>query len=192
MIGPVSEFRDPYTGKLLVAGPDLGDPNFARTVVLILEHDAEGAVGVVINRPSDTRVADILEEWSELSCAPGVVFVGGPVQPEAAVCLAVPRSGVDDVPGVQPLVPGVASLDLAQDPALVAPGVEHLRLFAGYAGWGPGQLEGEADHDDWIVVDALPGDPFDSDPGTLWQRVLRRQGGDYRLVAHYPVDPSSN
>jgi len=178
-------------GRLLVAAPMIVDPNFSRTVVLIVDHDGDGALGVVLNRPSETAVADALPGWEGVSADPTLVFVGGPVQPEAGVCLAVPKAG-SDPPGFEDLLGWAGSLELTQDPALVAPAMERLRVFAGYAGWSAGQLEAELADEGWIVVDAVPEDAFDPDPDTLWRRVLQRQGGEYRLLAVYPPHPSLN
>lgn len=168
-------------GRLLVSAPTLTDPNFFRTVVLILQHDEAGAVGVVLNRPSSEAVVDHLPAWSEVLAPPPVVFVGGPVQPEVAI-------GLVHGHGVSSVVEGVAVADLGAgpDPGVVA------RIFSGYAGWGPSQLESELAEDAWIVVDARSEDVFDSDPEGLWSRVLRRQPGMLRMLAAYPVDPELN
>lgn len=179
-------------GRLLVAAPSLLDPNFARTVILVLDHDDGGAVGVVLNRPSKTPVAEVLGSWSTAAAEPAVVFLGGPVQPEAAVCLARPSPDAGGAPGLQPLLGWAGSLDLDQDPVGVVAAIDELRVFAGYAGWSPGQLEAEVGDDDWFVVDALPADAFGGTPDDLWRRVLRRQRGPLRLVAEFPLHPSFN
>jgi putative transcriptional regulator len=180
-------------GRLLVASPALRDPNFYRSVILVLEHTSDGALGLVLNRPSDTAVVDPLPRWSELSAHPRVVFVGGPVQPNAAICLArvepgAPGEGV----GWAPLGGGLGTLDLDRDPDELAPHVESVRIFAGYAGWAPGQVEGEMGERAWLVADAEPGDPMTDDPLRLWKTVLRRQGGQSALLAGYPDNPSLN
>lgn len=180
-------------GRLLVATPNLGDPNFERTVVLVLEHGAEGALGVVLNRPSQLDVADPLPEWAPAAAQPPVVFIGGPVAPSAAVCLArLGRHGGTD--GWQPLLAGtpVGTLDLDSDPEETIPRLEEIRVFAGYAGWGPGQIEGEIADGGWFVVDADAADALSPAPERLWSVVLRRQRGALALFAGYPADPSLN
>ncbi|MBO0893534.1 MAG: YqgE/AlgH family protein [Acidimicrobiales bacterium] len=180
-------------GKLLVASPTLRDPNFYRSVILVLEHTGEGALGLVLNRPSETAVAEPLPGWGQLSADPHVVFVGGPVQPNAAICLA--RLGSEPAGegiGWNPLGAGLGTLDLDRDPDEVAPHVESVRIFVGYAGWAPGQVEGEMGERAWLVVDAEPDDPMTSDPLRLWKTVLRRQGGERAVLAGYPDNPSLN
>src|SRR4051812_281631 len=123
-------------GRLLVATPALGDPNFDRTVVLLLEHNLEGALGLVLNRPSDTEVGDPLPDWARVAAAPAVVFVGGPVQPGAAIGLA--RSPVEDaVEGWVPLFDRLGTVDLSRPPDTLDVPVDDVRVFVGYAGWGP-------------------------------------------------------
>jgi putative transcriptional regulator len=177
-------------GRLLVATPVLSDGIFDRSVVLLLEHDDEGALGLVLNQPSETAVAEPLPGWAPLAATPTVVFVGGPVRPEAAVCLA--RVKGEDIAGWTPLVAGLGSLDLSGDPGDVAPGVEELRVFAGYSGWSSGQLEAEIEAKAWFVVDTLYGDALTAAPETLWGDVLRRQRGSLALYAAFPPDPSQN
>ncbi len=180
------------SGRLLVASPSMGDANFDRTVVAVLEHDPDdGALGVVVNRPSETEVADVLPRITPLVAAPAVVFVGGPVQPQAALCLGAPRPGAEP-DGFAPLACGVATVDLDHDPQILSIGLQTVRVFAGYAGWGGGQLEAEIASGAWFVVDAQPGDVFGDEPGRLWSVVLRRQGGTLALVSTYPPDPRLN
>lgn len=173
------------TGSLLVASPTILDPDFTGTVVLVIDHDEEGAVGVILNRPTEIPVADHLPDWADIVEAPGTVFAGGPVQP--AVAIAVGRSAEPPI-GWVPLGGGLGLVDLD---AAAGP-LDRLRVFAGYAGWSPGQLEGEIDGGDWIVAAADPDDPFTDRPDGLWRRVLGRQEGPARLLALYPDDPSLN
>lgn len=178
-------------GRLLVATPELEDPNFFRTVVLVLEHNREGALGVVLNRPSPGTLAEPLPMWSDLAPEPAVVFVGGPVQPESAIGLAR-RVDTGETDGFAPLFGDLGTVDLERAPVDVRPPVDRVRVFAGYAGWGPEQLDGEVDAAGWFVVDAHPDDPWSRDPPSLWRKVLRRQRGRLRMFAEFPVDPSAN
>ena len=190
-LGPVPELPGPWTGRLLVAAPTMRDPNFDRSVVLLLEHGADGALGVVLNRPTETDLFGALPRWERLAAQPTVVFVGGPVAPAAAICLA--RSPVgEETDGWKPLFSGLGTVDLNLDPEELDMPLEEVRVFAGYAGWSEGQLESEVSAGAWFILDALPGDALSSAPGDLWHSVLRRQGGRLALVAAFPDDPSMN
>jgi len=180
------------TGRLLVATPALRDPNFERTVVLLVAHEDGGALGVVLNRATEVPVSEVLGGWGGLAGEPAVVFEGGPVQPEAAICLARTRPGVEELNGFNRVSGAVGTVDLSGDPDTLRDGVMGVRVFAGYAGWSPGQLEREIAGGSWFVFDALPGDAFASRPDDLWPMVLRRQGGLMAAVAHYPSDPTLN
>jgi putative transcriptional regulator len=175
-------------GQLLVAGPGLVDPNFWRTVVLVGEHSDEGALGVVLNRPSETSVADAVPELSDLADEMGPVHVGGPVQSSAIVVLA----DFADPDAEHPLVlDSIGFLSAEIDPESLGE-LRRARVYAGYAGWGPGQLDGELEEGSWIVESALPEDVFTSDPDGLWSSVLRRKGGPFSVLASMPPDPSLN
>jgi putative transcriptional regulator len=184
-------------GRLLVATPLLADPNFRRTVVLIVEDEVEeGTLGVVLNRPSTIPVGQVLEPWTELVTGPDVVFKGGPVSPNSALALAT-VGGTDEPVGWRALdgAPALARLglvDLDAPPGLLADAIARFRVYAGYAGWGPGQLQDEIDEGAWYVIKAELADVFDDDPERLWHTVLRRQGGDMAFLATYPEDPSLN
>jgi putative transcriptional regulator len=175
-------------GKLLVASPSLVDPNFARSVVLITEHSDEGAMGIVLNRPSETGVGEVVPELAEIA-ASEPVYVGGPVQPEAVVLLA---EFADPEAAAWIVVADVglasAEVDLDELPQAVRRG----RVYAGYSGWSPGQLEAELETDSWIVEPPLPAELFPDDPATLWRDVLARKGGRYTLISRMPTDPSMN
>jgi putative transcriptional regulator len=183
---------DSLAGQLLLATPLLVDPNFMRTTVFIAEHSSDGAVGVVLNRPSDTDVAGVLPAWGSAVTSPAVVFVGGPVQQEGALALA--RIGGLPLPdsGFQPVVDGFGVVDLETDSELLTPHLAGMRVYAGYAGWGPGPLDAEVAEGAWYVVDGAPDDVFCSRPEVLWRDVLRRQGGDLALVSTFPPDPTLN
>ncbi|HEX9377919.1 MAG TPA: YqgE/AlgH family protein [Actinomycetota bacterium] len=176
-------------GSLLVAGPALLDPNFARSVVLIADHDEDGALGVILNRPLPVAVHDAAPPLAPLVDADASLFRGGPVQPQAVVVLAeferVEDAGVLAFDSIGFLLGDV-------DPD-VAGRLRRARVFAGYAGWGPGQLDAELEEDGgWIVEPALPADPFTGEPDQLWSAVLRRKGGHYAILAMMPLDPSLN
>ena len=174
-------------GSLLVSSPALLDPNFRRTVVLLAHHDEDGAMGLVLSRPSETSVADVVPALAALVDEADVVFVGGPVQPEAFMVLAE-FDDVDDA--AAPIVGNVGFMPAEAEPDDLS--IRRVRVFAGYAGWGPGQLEAELAEPSWIVVPADAEDAFLSDPDELWRRVLRRKGGKYALLAAMPFDPSLN
>jgi putative transcriptional regulator len=176
-------------GKLLVAAPTLEDPNFARTVVIVGEHNEDGALGVVLNRPSDTEVAEAVPDLADLVEDGEIVHVGGPVQTSAVLVLA---QFAEPELAQQLVVGDVGFLAVDDDEERVATTCNRARVFAGYAGWGPGQLEAELAREDWIVEPALDGDVFTDEPETLWSSVLERKGGQYRLLARMPVDPSVN
>lgn len=175
----------PLTGRLVVATPSMIDPNFALTAALLLEHGENGALGVVLNRPSSVTVERVAPGWSTMAAEPGVVFIGGPVMPTTVIAVARRRKA--SPVGWQPIVGSIGVLDLEADPALVGPDLMALRLFAGYAGWSSGQLEAEIGSGAWYVVDAIPDDPFFIEPTELWRRVLIRQGGLFRTVAANPT-----
>ena len=180
------------TGHLLVATPTLKDPNFDRTVVLLVAHETGGALGVVLNRATEVPVADVLGNWGELAGDPAVLFEGGPVQPESAICLARMRPQAKRMAGFHPVSGSVGTLDLSGDPERLGDQISGVRVFAGYSGWSPGQLEKEIGSGSWFVFDALPGDAFVSRPDDLWQMVLRRQGGILAAVAQFPPDVAMN
>ena len=178
------------SGKLLVANPLMGDPNFARSVVLILEDDdTDGTMGLVLNRPTDELVAIHVPMWADTVAPPAVVFIGGPVMNDIAIGLgAGPAIPTDDW---KPVVGDVGLVDVAFGPDHWG-GMEAARIFAGYSGWIAGQLAAELAIESWIVCDAYPGDATDREPDTLWQRVLARQPGRTALLATFPEDLRSN
>jgi putative transcriptional regulator len=184
-------------GKLLVAAPGMQEPTFARTVISVLEHNDEGALGVVINRPGDESLLDVVPPVAELASQPAVLFAGGPVEPQAAIALGVVAQGVVtvDAPGGagwRPVVHPLVTVDLDSDPQILATSLRELRVFAGYAGWSAGQLEAEISVGAWYVVESLPLDAFDALPGRLWSAVLRRQPWPLSAVATCPLDPTMN
>jgi putative transcriptional regulator len=175
-------------GKLLIASPSLVDPNFARSVVFITEHNDEGAMGIVLNRPSESSVESIVPQLAEIGGGEPV-YVGGPVQPEALVLLAE-FSNLEAAAWIVVADVGLASADMDLDE--LADAVRRGRVYAGYSGWAAGQLEAELEIDSWIVEPPLPAELFPDDPQTLWNDVLARKGGQYALISRMPADPSLN
>jgi putative transcriptional regulator len=175
-------------GQLLIAGPGLVDPNFWRAVVLVGEHSEEGALGVVLNRSSETPVEEAVPELAMLAEGMGAVHVGGPVQPSAVVVLA--DFAEPDVAGAL-VLDSVGFLPSEVEPDSLGE-LRRARVYVGYAGWGPGQLDGELEDGSWIVEPALPDDVFTNDPEGLWSAVLRRKGGPFGVLATMPPDPSQN
>ena len=181
-------------GSLLVAAPGLSDPNFRRTVVYVIEHRDRGTLGVVLNRPGEVSVGDVLPSWAPLATLPHAVFVGGPVESQTALCLAAVRTGEDPaaLAGLVGVRGPVALVDLDGDPEPLTSRLRGLRVFAGYSGWDAGQLAAEIGRGDWIVVPALPDDVLTGQGPNLWARVLRRQGVPLALLATMPLDPRHN
>lgn len=181
-------------GSLLVSTPDLFEATFRRTVVYMIEHNDAGSLGVVINRRSETSVQEILPQWAHLAADPKAVYAGGPVTRDAALCLATLRVGADisGIRGLRRIDGRVALVDLDADPDTIAPAIEGLRVFAGYAGWSLGQLDSEIDQYDWIVVSALASDVVSPPRADLWAQVLRRQPMPLALLSTHPVDIDLN
>src|SRR5829696_5792594 len=179
-------------GRLLIAGPSLQDPNFRRTVVLIASHDDEGAMGVVLNRPTPVTVGDAVPRLGRLAGEEARVFAGGPVQPSSVIVLAEfedpARAGLV-VAGDVGFLPADLDLDLDADLEL---GLRRVRVFAGHAGWGPDQLEAELEEEAWFTGDTLADEIFSPDAEGLWAAALERKGGPYTLLARLPDDPRVN
>jgi putative transcriptional regulator len=180
--------EDSLRGKLLVASPALVDPNFARTVVLITEHNDEGAMGIVLNRASETPAGEVVPELAEIA-GDEPVYVGGPVQPEGVILLAE-FSDPEAAAWIVVADVGLAGADTELGD--LAQAVRRGRLYAGYSGWGPGQLDAELEIDSWIVEPPIPTELFPDRPDALWGDVLERKGGRYKLIARMPEDPSQN
>jgi putative transcriptional regulator len=180
---------DSARGQLLVAGPALLDPSFWRTVVLIVEHNEDGALGLVLNRPSETSVGDAVPQLGTLLDPEGQLFIGGPVQPSAVIVLAEFEDPTDAALLAFDDVGVLGTSPSAED---LAVGIRSGRAFLGHAGWGPGQLDGELERGDWILEPAKRQDAFSGEARELWSEVLTRKGGSYALVARMPMDPSLN
>ncbi len=173
---------DSLRGKLLIASPQLVD-YFRRTVVLIVEHSEDGAMGIVLNRRTDAEVREVVPSLAAMADEDDVVHAGGPVEPDTVIAL-----GDFEDPGEAGVHVG-GSIGVL-DPDRPEPGLRRLRVFAGYAGWAPGQLDAEMEQDAWIVTSAEPDDPFSADD--LWPRVVQRKGGEFALMATMPLDPKLN
>lgn len=179
-------------GTLLVAGVGLRDGVFDSTVVLLLDVDATGALGVVLNELSPLVLDTVLPGWSPYTSWPHHLYDGGPVSPEGAICLASPTHPVEEPPGWRPLFERIGLLHLDTPLELVEGTYRELRIFAGYSGWAPGQLQAEVAQGAWFAVRARPSDAFDPDPETLWRRVLARQGGELGWLATWTPTPELN
>jgi putative transcriptional regulator len=184
----------PVAGRLLVAAPVLADPTFARSVVLLLDHDEEGSLGLVLNRPSHVPVGAVLPPWDGRTTGTDVLFTGGPVAEDSALALGL-HTGPEDGPepeGFRRVAGPFGLVDLDVDPDESLAEIDAIRIYAGYAGWSPGQLDDEIAEGAWYVVDGGPADVFDAEPDDLWMRVLRRQQGDLAFVATPSTDPTLN
>lgn len=190
-------------GALLVAMPALTDPNFSLTVIFLLEHSAQGSVGVVLNRPSEVTLVHVLPTWAPLATASEVFHIGGPCQTDAALCLA--RGPLLDAHarldrgraelatvGLKPTGPGVFLADLDTEPVPSSHLISDIRVFAGYAGWSAGQLDAEISEGAWVCLPSRPEDVFTVSPSRLWRGVLARQVGPLRVLRSAPADPSLN
>ena len=185
---PDSDEGDSLRGQLLIASPALVDPNFARSVVLITEHGPEGAMGVVLNRPSETEVAEVATELTDVAGSEPV-FIGGPVQPQALVVLAEFN---DPAAAAWIVVADVGFVGAETSFTQLDDAVRRGRVYAGYSGWGAGQLEAELDEEAWIIEPPMPAELFAPEPENLWHAVLARKGGQFALLSRMPDDPSLN
>lgn len=180
-----------HTGQLLVATPTLVDPNFARTVIFVLDHDEDGALGVVINRPSELPLRSVLPTWADSVTEPPMLFAGGPVAQDSALALGM-STGVGPHVGFRRLTGDYGLVDLDAEPADLGDDLVGVRVFSGYAGWTSGQLEAEIAERSWYVVNTRPDDLLNPSPERLWRTVLRRQPGELAYVATFPDDPGMN
>ncbi|GAC57758.1 hypothetical protein GOHSU_24_00470 [Gordonia hirsuta DSM 44140 = NBRC 16056] len=191
------EYRDPAQvrpGSVLIASTSLIGPTFVRTVIYVIEHDEYGTLGVVLNRMSQAAVFNVLPQWSELAASPRAVFIGGPVQTESAVCLGVVKTGTDleTQPRLHQVRGPVCMVDLDADPDDLETVLTGVRIFAGYAGWGAGQLDDEITEGSWLVTTGLPSDLLAPATVDVWNEVLRRQEWPLPLLATYPADTLTN
>jgi putative transcriptional regulator len=178
-------------GKLLIATPAIGEGDFEQSIIYMLHHDVDGALGVIINRPSELLVEELLPRWVDIATAPALIFSGGPVETNGFIGVAravgAQPEGVVEIPETD-----VVTVDLEDDAAFAAAHIDRLRIFRGYAGWGAHQLDTELSAGAWFTVPSDPGDLWSEVPGDLYEQVLRRQSGDMRWFAIAPLDPSQN
>lgn len=188
------ERGEPSPGMLLIAAPGMLSESFARSTILIIEHNESLTFGVNLTQRSELAVANLMPEWADVVAKPQALYIGGPVNQQSVVGLGVTRPGVDmnAAPQLNRLANRLAHIDLRSDPAELAELVEGMRLFAGYCEWAPGQLDDEIDRGDWYVVPALPGDVIMPGRADLWGDVMRRQPMPLPLFSTYPVDVSEN
>lgn len=198
-VDPAELIRQSTKGSLLAAVPLLGDPNFHRTVVYMLEHSDDGALGLVLNRPTHEHQIAGLQAWMDELSDPQVIFDGGPVQADTLIAIAsrsLPAGTSDGAEllgeGFSPLGHGLGTVDLTRRPGEIVDGIKTLRVFRGYSGWGPGQLEMELNEGSWLALASDPGDLFTPNPLGLWRNVMRRSGGRAALLADAPHDLSWN
>jgi len=184
--------RQPAAGDLLVASILLADGVFNQTVVLVLDYDADGALGVILNEISQTPLESVLPDWVRAVSEPKLLFHGGPVSPNGAICLASVAERGEEPPGWRPLFDNVGLLHLDTPIEIVTGAYADLRIFAGYAGWAPGQLQSELDEGMWHVVSATYGDVFGDRPTELWRAVLRRQSAELAIFSTWLEDPDLN
>ena len=187
------EGMQPEAGSLLIASATLVDPNFARCVLLVLESNEDGSLGVILNQPAEVAVGEVLTQWRDVVNPPGVFFRGGPVELNAALALGLLRDAVDDAPSGWRQVSGrLGMVDLDASPDDFLGRLSGLRIYAGYAGWGAGQLDDEIAEGSWHVVPARPSDLFSEAPDRLWREILRRQPPPLSMLTTLPADASLN
>jgi len=179
-------------GKLLISAVELRDGVFDHAVVVLLDLDADGALGLVLNQINELSLESVLPQWVPLVSEPSVLFRGGPVSPDGAICLASPAQPDEHPPGWRPVFGTIGLLHLDTPVEIVEGAYDDLRIFAGYAGWAPGQLQAELAAGMWHVTDAAYDDVFGRDQRQLWRRVLRRQAGELAWFATWPDDPDLN
>lgn len=190
----IGGLEDVRPGSLLLAMPGLADPTFAGSVVYVLDHSETGTLGVVLGSPSQVQIRDVLPGWCDLAVEPGVFHVGGPCETDTALCLArCPEPGPPAGIGLRPVADGIHLVDLDVDPEPLVGSVQGLRVFAGYAGWSPGQLAGELAEGAWACLPGSPDDVLSDLAGPeLWRAVVRRQTGRLAVLRTAPADPTVN
>ena len=178
---------------LLIASAELRDPHFRRTVIYLVAHGEEGSAGLVLNRRTETAVHSVLPDWAAHVARPQAVYAGGPVQPAGAMCLGISRGGY--APGGSGLVRiagRVVLVDLDTDPEEAAATLRGVRIFAGHAGWGEGQLAAEIAEGAWFVVPGVDDDVLAGPMVDLYFRALKRQGFPLAWEAYRPSEMERN
>jgi putative transcriptional regulator len=189
-----SRVHRPAAGMLLVATADLRDPHFRRTVIYLVAHGEEGTAGLVLNRRTETAVHSVLPDWASHVARPQAVYAGGPVQPSGAMCLGVSRGGYfpGEGAGLVRVAGRVVLVDLDSEPEIAASTLSGVRIFAGHAGWGEGQLAAEIAEGAWYVVPGRDDDVLTGPMVDLYFRVLKRQGFPLTWEAYRPSDIERN
>jgi putative transcriptional regulator len=190
--GFTTRTEPPAAGRLLVASPELRDPSFRGSVVLLLDHDDDGSLGVILNRPTAVVVSSVLPAWTPAISPPEVLFEGGPVSRDSALAVVQVPAEASEPIGFRRVVGDLGILDLDTPADVVASALSGMRVFAGYAGWGAGQLETELQEGSWYVVDSVGRDVFVPDAAHLRRDVLRRQPGELAWLSTRPEDPARN
>lgn len=182
----------PAVGELLVSTTQVSGDFFEQAVVLLLDTDDDGALGVTLNKLASTSLDSVLPDWVGLVTPPRTLFSGGPVSPHGAICVAKLLDPTEEPPGWRRVIRDIGLLHLDTPVEIAAGGYTALRIYAGYSGWAPGQLEDELSRGLWYRVPSREEDIFTADPAGLWRRVLRRQGGAAALLSTWPEDPERN
>lgn len=188
----MKQTEPPIAGELLVSTSAIGGDFFDQSVVLLLDCDTDGALGVTLNKLAPTPLEAVLPDWVDLVAPPRVLFAGGPVSPQGAVCVAQVHDPSEEPPGWRRIFDDIGLLHLDTPVELAQGGYTGLRIFAGYAGWAPNQLDDELARGLWYRMTARTEDIFTADAPGLWRRVLRRHGGTPALLSTWPVDPELN
>lgn len=190
----VASQRRVRAGSLLIASTTLTESIFSRSVIYMIEHNDDGSLGVILNQMSQTAVHNLLPRWTDLAASPRALFIGGPVKQDSALCLGVLKPGVDAGPveGLKHVDGRVVLVDLDADPEQLVEVLDGVRLFAGYAGWSAGQLDGELGQDSWLLASGLPRDILAPATVDVWSSVLRRQPWPLPLLSTFPEDVSQN
>ncbi|MGL4832529.1 MAG: YqgE/AlgH family protein [Propionibacteriaceae bacterium] len=183
--------REPLPGDLLISSVAHHDPVFDGAVILLLDKDGDGALGVVLNQCSDLDLEAVLPEWAPYVSTPGGLFKGGPVGTDSAVCLASLAPGMIMPEGFRPVFADVG-LVLVDQPQNQINGYDQIRFYTGFVGWGPGQLGDEIDRGEWYIQPAQPADVFCQDPESLWRCVLRRIPGEASFFSTWTPHPELN
>jgi putative transcriptional regulator len=182
---PARADEDLGEGKILVADRKLKDPHFAQTVVLIVTYNGQGTVGLVLNRPSDVPISELLSGVKDARSRKDSAFTGGPVEPMSVLALLRTREGPKGAQHVAADIWAILDQDLLGEALSKHASSEELRFYVGYAGWGPGQLEAEMDAGAWRVIRGGADTVFATKPDSLWNRVMRNL--DVTFARSFPL-----